>query len=79
MASPTADADADEVTPLVDHSQLHPPAALLYTRRLSHDASSAISSRLSRDELALADNAVGERLPYNAYTTIDWLHDLVCL
>ncbi|KAK3314312.1 chloride channel [Apodospora peruviana] len=36
-----------------------------------------MSSQLSRDELALADTAIGERLPYNAYTTIDWLHDLI--
>jgi chloride channel 3/4/5 len=32
---------------------------------------------LSKDEQALADTAVGERLAYNDYTTIDWLHDLV--
>lgn len=25
----------------------------------------------------MADTAVGERLKYNDYTTIDWLHDLV--
>jgi hypothetical protein len=34
-------------------------------------------SRVSRDESALASTAVGERLPYNNYTSIDWLHDLV--
>ncbi|KAF9640365.1 Chloride channel voltage gated [Lasiodiplodia theobromae] len=33
---------------------------------------------LSRDEQRLmAASTVGERLPYNDYTTIDWLHDLV--
>lgn len=33
---------------------------------------------LSRDEQRLmAASTVGERLPYNGYTTIDWLHDLV--
>jgi hypothetical protein len=25
----------------------------------------------------MGDTAVGERLKYNDYTTIDWLHDLV--
>lgn len=29
------------------------------------------------EELKMADTAVGERLKYNDYTTIDWLHDLV--
>jgi chloride channel 3/4/5 len=41
------------------------------------DAESIISSHVSRDEQALGETAVGERLPYNDYTTIDWLHDLV--
>lgn len=41
------------------------------------DAFSVISSHLSRGERALAETAIGERLPYNDYTTIDWLHDLV--
>ena len=29
------------------------------------------------EEVKMADTAVGERLKYNDYTTIDWLHDLV--
>lgn len=29
------------------------------------------------DETEMADTSVGERLPYNDYTTIDQLHDLV--
>jgi chloride channel 3/4/5 len=41
------------------------------------DSSSIISSHLSKEEEALGGTAVGERLPYNDYTTIDWLHDLV--
>jgi chloride channel 3/4/5 len=45
--------------------------------RRGSDAGSIISSHLSKDELALGDTAVGERLAYNDYTTIDWLHDLV--
>ncbi|KAK3326753.1 putative chloride channel protein [Apodospora peruviana] len=33
---------------------------------------------ISRDERALSQQtALGERLPYNDYATIDWLHDLV--
>lgn len=41
------------------------------------DCQSVISSRLTKEEQLLSDSAVGERLPYNDYTTIDWLHDLV--
>ena len=41
------------------------------------ETQSIISSHVSRDEQLLGDTAVGERLPYNDYTTIDWLHDLV--
>lgn len=53
-------------------------------RRLSavlqqDEASSVIGSYVSKDEQALASNPVGERLPYNDYTTVDWLHDLVVL
>ncbi|RMZ76817.1 hypothetical protein DV738_g4667, partial [Chaetothyriales sp. CBS 135597] len=32
---------------------------------------------VSKEEQLLGETAVGERLPYNDYTTIDWLHDLV--
>jgi chloride channel 3/4/5 len=53
-------------------------------RRLSaiqHDdeAQSIVSSAITKEEAALAGSTVGERLPYNDYTTIDWLHDLVGL
>lgn len=41
------------------------------------DAESIISSHLSKEEQLLSYSTVGERLPYNDYTTIDWLHDLV--
>lgn len=37
----------------------------------------SITSSVSKEEAALAESSVGERLPYNDYTTIDWLHDLV--
>jgi len=41
------------------------------------DGESITSSHISKEEQALGETAVGERLPYNDYTTIDWLHDLV--
>jgi chloride channel 3/4/5 len=41
------------------------------------EARSVISSTVSKEEQQLAGSTVGERLPYNDYTTIDWLHDLV--
>lgn len=41
------------------------------------DDESLLSSNISQEEHLLAETAVGERLPYNDYTTIDWLHDLV--
>ena len=51
-------------------------------RRLSavqheEDRQSVIGSYVSKDEQALSSAPIGERLPYNDYTTIDWLHDLV--
>jgi chloride channel 3/4/5 len=67
---------ADEQTQLLD-----PRVAELSGRRRGsrrgEDASSIISSHLSKEEQALSATAIGERLPYNDYTTIDWLHDLV--
>ena len=53
-----------------------------HDRRISsitHEAEvdSIISSHLSKEEQLLGAEAVGERLAYNDYTTIDWLHDLV--
>ncbi|KAF2088827.1 hypothetical protein K490DRAFT_38172 [Saccharata proteae CBS 121410] len=37
-----------------------------------------MESHVSKDEEQLmSTSSVGERLPYNDYTTIDWLHDLV--
>lgn len=64
---------ADEVSPLLPRNN----------KRLSvvqggDGENSIISSNVSKEERALGDTAVGERLPYNDYTTIDWLHDLVC-
>jgi len=42
------------------------------------EARSIISSLVTKEELQMGGSTVGERLPYNDYTTIDWLHDLVC-
>jgi len=41
------------------------------------EAQSIISSTVTKEEQAMAGSSVGERLPYNDYTTIDWLHELV--
>jgi hypothetical protein len=76
------DDEANEHTHLLD-----PRVAQLSGRRASkvhaqaddEDVESVISSHVSKDELVLGATAIGERLPYNDYTTIDWLHDLVCL
>ncbi|QIX01651.1 hypothetical protein AMS68_007168 [Peltaster fructicola] len=65
----------DESTPLLSAADAY--------RRVSkvifHDeeASSVIRSHVTIEELKMGNSAVGERLPYNDYTTIDWLHDLV--
>jgi chloride channel 3/4/5 len=75
------DEEANEQTRLLD-----PRVAQLTGRKPSRyndqslspqDASSILSSHVSKEEQELAGTAVGERLPYNDYTTIDWLHDLV--
>ncbi|KAF2460892.1 chloride channel [Lineolata rhizophorae] len=50
-----------------------------HLRELQHDeeARSIVNSAVSKSEQELKESSVGERLPYNDYTTIDWLHDLV--
>ena len=77
---------------LEHHPQHVPPEDDERTRLLLHDprvgalrrksdagsaAQSILTSHLSKDELALGKTPLGERLPYNDYSTIDWLHDLV--
>lgn len=56
-------------------------SALLGDRLESHseiDLESQLSGAIPKDEQALhSSKSIGERLPYNDYTTIDWLHDLV--
>lgn len=75
------DEEANEHTQLLDPRIAELSGHQHSSRRSSAnqlgDSSSIISSHLSKDERALADTAIGERLPYNDYTTIDWLHDLV--
>lgn len=63
--------------PVNESSHLLPRNKRLGSVFQNGDAESIISSHVSRDEQLLRDTAVGERLPYNDYTTIDWLHDLV--
>ena len=41
------------------------------------EAWSTISVTVTKDEQHMSGSTVGERLSYNDYTTIDWLHDLV--
>ena len=60
-----------------EHSHLLSSDRRVSRVRHGSDAASIISSHVSKDELLLGSSAVGERLPYNDYTTIDWLHDLV--
>ncbi|KAK5464983.1 hypothetical protein LTS15_001546 [Exophiala xenobiotica] len=67
----TDDEQADERTHL-----LHRGSRLGSVAR-DVEAASVVSSHVSKEEQALGETAVGERLPYNDYTTIDWLHDLV--
>ncbi|KAI9741580.1 MAG: hypothetical protein M1818_004386 [Claussenomyces sp. TS43310] len=76
------DEEANEQTRLLD-----PRVAELSGRRASNssfshhgrddDVESIIESHVSKEEQALHGTAVGERLPYNDYATIDWLHDLI--
>ena len=68
---PDEEEEAHEETHLLSHH------TYLEAVRREHDAQSVISSHISKEERVLGDTALGERLPYNDYTTIDWLHDLV--
>lgn len=60
----------DESTPLLFDRSNH-----LSVR--DEEASSFIKSHISVEEVALGNSTIGERLAYNDYTTIDWMHDLV--
>jgi chloride channel 3/4/5 len=65
------DLEANEQSHLLPHDRR---VSLL---QQGEDAESILGSHVSKEEQLLSDTAVGERLPYNDYTTIDWLHDLV--
>lgn len=67
---------ADENTPLLDPERA-PDRRLSRLIQKDDAASSIVKSHTSVDEQALAGSTVGERLAYNDYTTIDWMHDLV--
>ncbi|GAB7350936.1 hypothetical protein MBLNU459_g1445t2 [Dothideomycetes sp. NU459] len=73
---------ADERSPLIP-PQNGQDLQIGQDRRLSRliqqdeTASSIVKSHVTVDELAMGGSTVGERLAYNDYTTIDWLHDLV--
>jgi hypothetical protein len=69
---------ADENTPLLDVEQA-PDRRLSRLIQKDDAASSIVKSHVSVEEQAMAGSTVGERLAYNDYTTIDWLHDLVSL
>jgi hypothetical protein len=75
----------DEETATERTALLHPVAngnhLSLPQRQREHDAEaqSIVTSVVTKEEQQMGDSTVGERLPYNDYSTIDWLHDLVCL
>ena len=71
---PTDLEQANERTKLLYHvaSDARPSAVTQ-----EDEIASFIGSHVSKDEQALSSAPVGERLAYNDYTTIDWLHDLV--
>ncbi|KAF2762013.1 hypothetical protein EJ05DRAFT_507613 [Pseudovirgaria hyperparasitica] len=69
----------DNATPERPHSPTE-RTSLLHNHILetSHDhIDEEATSHVSKEEPALAESSIGERIPYNDYTTIDWLHDLV--
>ena len=68
---------ANNEGPAIESTHLLPHDKRLGSVFRDVEAESIISSHVSRDEQMLRETAVGERLPYNDYTTIDWLHDLV--
>jgi len=71
------DADAPtEQTALIHHVANDRRLAQLQHEQ-DVEAQSIISSVVTKEEQQMGGSTVGERLPYNDYTTIDWLHDLV--
>ncbi|GAB7338771.1 hypothetical protein MBLNU457_5479t1 [Dothideomycetes sp. NU457] len=69
---------ANEQSPLLPgHGQVVQDRRLSRLMQQDEVASSVVKSHLSVEEMAMGASTVGERLAYNDYTTIDWLHDLV--
>ena len=62
---------ADERTRLLS---VTPQNRRLSTLQHQEEVESVVESSISKDERALAASTIGERLPYNDYTTIDFLH-----
>ncbi|MCJ1478641.1 hypothetical protein MMC13_007322 [Lambiella insularis] len=65
-----------DVERATEHSQLL-PYGYNGANRQNGDSQSILSSHVSKAEQLLSALPIGERLPYNDYSTIDWLHDLV--
>jgi len=68
---------ADERSPLLSAEGGGQDRRLSRLIQQDEEANSVVKSHVTVDEQAMADSSVGERLQYNHYTTIDWLHDLV--
>jgi chloride channel 3/4/5 len=49
----------------------------LISRRMTFSEEQRSISAWTRESHAIASTAVGERLPYSDYTSIDWLHETV--
>lgn len=75
--------DPHEQTPLLadnsnQHGQYKSPVSIQDIERQSTSISPPSSCVTKEEEEQLVgDTAVGEILPYNAYSSIDFLHDLV--
>ncbi|KAH7330307.1 chloride channel-like protein 3 [Rhexocercosporidium sp. MPI-PUGE-AT-0058] len=70
------DEEANEHTRLLD-PKITELRARKQNAQVQDEAASIVSSHISKEEHELGGTAIGERLPYNDYTTIDWLHDLI--
>lgn len=66
----------DERSPLLE-PQVQRDRRLSRLIQQDEEATSMVKSHVTIEEQYLADSTIGERLQYNDYTTIDWLHDLV--
>lgn len=66
-------ADQNERSPLLGHNNTN------NRQQRANGSPNSITKdpEATAEEVKTADTAVGERLKYNDYTTIDWLHDLV--